>query len=154
MIRNEKQYKIARSWLNKFEDGKAKLDELPPDTNQPWLRKAQRGSLRAQIKQLRDEISEYEAVKNGKVDLPSLEPLSSLPELLIKRRIANGWTLQHLADVLGLHQQQIQRYESTNYATATFGTIQRVAAALQQHASAAAKTRRGPARRGSRLKNA
>jgi transcriptional regulator with XRE-family HTH domain len=65
----------------------------------------------------------------------------SLPELLIKKRIANEWTLAQLAERLGLHHQQIQRYESTDYATATFETMQRVAAALNQERRAARRTK-------------
>lgn len=132
MIKNEKQYKITKSWLRNFEEGRQKLDKLPKGKEQPWLRQAQRGSLEAQIQQLKEEIEEYEALKSGKIVVPSLDVLATVPELLIKKRIANGWTLEQLAERLGLHHQQIQRYESTDYATATFETMQKVAAVLNQ----------------------
>jgi ribosome-binding protein aMBF1 (putative translation factor) len=132
MITNEKQYKITKSWLRKFETGKRKLAKLPKSKEQPWLRRAQRGSLEAQIRQLKQQINEYEALKNGKVKVPHLEIVAQVPELLIKKRIANGWTQQQLANRLGLHYQQIQRYENTDYATATLETVQRVAGVLEQ----------------------
>jgi ribosome-binding protein aMBF1 (putative translation factor) len=132
MITNEKQYKITKSWLRRFEEGKKKLAKLPESKNQPWLRRAQQGSLKAQIQQLKQQINEYEALKSGKVKVPHLDVVSQVPELLIKKRIANGWTQQQLASRLGLHYQQIQRYENTDYATATLETIQRVAGVLEQ----------------------
>jgi ribosome-binding protein aMBF1 (putative translation factor) len=132
VIKNEKQYKISKSWLRKFEEARQKLDELPKKKEQLWLKQAQKGSLEAQIWQLREEITEYEALKAGKIIVPSLDVLSSVPELLIKKRIANNWTLEQLAERLGMHHQQIQRYESTDYATATFETLKKVAVALNQ----------------------
>jgi len=140
MIKNEKQYKITHSWLKKFEEGRKKIDSLPKSKEQPWLRQAQRGSLEAQIRQLKEEIQEYEALKSGKIVVPSLDVLATVPELLIKKRIANGWTLEQLADRLGLHYQQIQRYESTDYATATFETMQKVAAVLNEKMGSRRKT--------------
>lgn len=143
MIKNEKQYKIAKCWLKKFEQGRRRIDKLPPAGSQQWLRQSQRGSLDAQVQQLQEEIAEYEGLKSGKITVPELDALSSLPELLIKKRIANGWTLAQLAEKLGLHHQQIQRYESTDYATATFETMQRVAAALNHKRRAARRTTLG-----------
>jgi len=152
MIKNEKQYKITHSWLKKFEEGRKKIDSLPKIKEQPWLRQAQRGSLEAQIRQLKEEIQEYEALKSGKIVVPSLDVLATVPELLIKKRIANGWTLEQLAERLGLHYQQIQRYESTDYATATFETMQKVAAVLNEKTGpprkvAARRVAKGTARR-------
>jgi HTH-type transcriptional regulator/antitoxin HigA len=140
MIKNEKQYKIARSWLKEIEEGRRRVDKLPMPGNQPWLRQAQRGSLDAQIQQLHEEIEEYEGLKSGKILVPSFDDLAALPELFIKKRIANGWTQEQLAERLGTHYQQIQRYESTDYATATFETLQRVAAALDQKQPVETKT--------------
>jgi len=132
MIKNEKQYKITKSWLKKFMDGKKKMEGLSESKEQPWLRQAQSGSLRAQIDQFKEEIEEYEALKSGKikVTLPSLEAITELPTLLIKRRISNGWTLEQLAKRLDMHWQQLQRYEQTDYASANLQTIQKVAVAL------------------------
>jgi hypothetical protein len=134
MIKNEKQYKITKSWLRKFEEGRIKIDVMPESKQQPWLRQAQRGSLDAQIEQLKEEIEEYEALSSGKVKvtLLSIESIIDLPILLIKRRIANGWTLQTLAEKLGMHWQQLQRYEQTDYASANLQVIQRVTTVLSE----------------------
>lgn len=140
MIKNEKQYKIAKAWLRKFEDGERTLKKLPKSKEQPWLRKAQQRSIKAQVEQLKAEIAEYEGLKNGKIKVPDLQVLYSVPVLLIKKRIANGWTLEQLAERLDMHHQQLQRYESTDYATATLETMQKVAAALSEGSPARRKT--------------
>jgi HTH-type transcriptional regulator/antitoxin HigA len=136
MIKNEKQYKITKSLLRKFEAGQKKLEKLPESTEQPWLRQAQRGSIRAQIEQFQEELAEYEGLKSGKVKvtLPSLDAIRELPALLIKRRIANGWTQKQLAEKLDMHWQQVQQYEQTDYSGASLSTIQRVAEALTEKA--------------------
>jgi hypothetical protein len=64
------------------------------------------------------------------VALPSVESIIELPSLLIKKRIANGWTLHLLARKLEMHWQQLQRYEQTDYASANLQVNQRVATVL------------------------
>jgi HTH-type transcriptional regulator/antitoxin HigA len=53
-----------------------------------------------------------------------------LATLLIKARVARGWTQRQLADELGVAEQQVQRYESTGYRSASLARICDVAAAL------------------------
>src|SRR5207302_6742940 len=98
----------TKGWIKKFQQGLKELAKLPESKEQPWLRTAQRNSILNQLDQLLEEIEEYEALKNGKVEapLPSPEVISELPILLIKRRIANGWTQERLAQRLGIHGQQ------------------------------------------------
>jgi transcriptional regulator with XRE-family HTH domain len=50
--------------------------------------------------------------------------------LLIKARIARRWSQRQLADVLGIAEQQVQRYESTDYPSASLARICDIAAAL------------------------
>ena len=50
--------------------------------------------------------------------------------LLVKARIARGWTQRRLADALGIAEQQVQRYESSGYRSASLARICDVAAAL------------------------
>jgi ribosome-binding protein aMBF1 (putative translation factor) len=58
---------------------------------------------------------------------------TSLPELataLVKARISKGWTQRQLAEQLGVAEQQVQRYESTGYASASLARLGDIAAAL------------------------
>ncbi len=49
---------------------------------------------------------------------------------MIRARIASGLSQRGLADRLGLKEQQIQRYEASDYASASFARIKRVVSAL------------------------
>jgi transcriptional regulator with XRE-family HTH domain len=61
-------------------------------------------------------------------------PFSSLPELpiaLIKARIAKGMTQKQLAEKIGVREQQIQRYESSHYGSASFDRVTEISEALE-----------------------
>ena len=76
------------------------------------------------------ELSEYEALKAGEFQLDSLKVVADLPSILIKARIAQGLSQKELADRVGLKEQQIQRYEATDYASANLARIMEVASAF------------------------
>ncbi len=97
MIKNEKQYKISKSWIRKFEDAIFEAKRLPVSSNQPWLRRGQIESLENQLDAIKGEVKEYEMLKSGKTKLASLDTVSKLPVLLIKWRIANNWTQRDLS---------------------------------------------------------
>jgi HTH-type transcriptional regulator/antitoxin HigA len=59
-----------------------------------------------------------------------LHSLSELPDLLIKARIARGYTQAELARRLKLKSQQIQRYEATRYRSVNFECLLKIAQAL------------------------
>jgi HTH-type transcriptional regulator / antitoxin HigA len=64
-----------------------------------------------QIEDLQREISEYQDLKEGRLLSFGAEDLDSLGELLTKARIACGLTQAELGKLLGMTQQQVQRYE-------------------------------------------
>ena len=129
MIANQRQYRITRSWLDRFEQARAAVDEqaggLPARAQQ-----ALRDQYDNQIEELRAELAEYEALRRGAVAILELESLSALPEALIRARTASGLTQEALAARLGLKKQQVQRYEATHYAGVSLERIQAVADAL------------------------
>ena len=55
---------------------------------------------------------------------------AELPRALIQSRIALGLSQKELAERLGLKEQQIQRYEATEYAGASVQRVQEVIQAL------------------------
>lgn len=59
-----------------------------------------------------------------------LEAVGDLPKTLIRARIASGITQEGLAHRLGVKTQQIQRYEATEYESASFARIRKVVQAL------------------------
>ena len=86
--------------------------------------------LEANLAILRQELREYEDLKAGRFAFEKLEGISELPKLLICARIASGLTQRDLAGRLELKEQQIQRYEASEYASASFTRIKEVVSAL------------------------
>jgi transcriptional regulator with XRE-family HTH domain len=133
MIKNERQYRITRAQLDKFAQAlqsASKRGSRAPAMH-PLLRKAQEDAIRSQLEDLQAEIEEYEALASGKVHLPQVQSLDQLPQALIRARIAGGLSQRELAEKLGLKEQQIQRYEATEYASASLTRVLEVARCLR-----------------------
>jgi ribosome-binding protein aMBF1 (putative translation factor) len=80
--------------------------------------------IESQMQELREQLKEYERLAHSKV--LRLETVESLAEMLIKGRIARGYTQKKLAERLRIRPQQIQRYEATGYRAASLERILRV----------------------------
>ncbi len=132
MIKNERQYRITKAQAEKF---LLALRNLRADTDDryalhPRLRQLQEEALKSQLVDLEEELREYEDLKEGRFAFEKLEGISDLPKLLIRARIASGLTQRDLAGRLQLKEQQIQRYEASEYASASFTRIREVVTAL------------------------
>jgi transcriptional regulator with XRE-family HTH domain len=132
MIKNERQYRITKSQIDKFLHALTKLAEQSDVSQEvhPILQKAQADALKSQLTVLRRQIEEYEALKSGQRSVLEIGSLEELPRALIKARIAAGLSQKDLGERLGLKEQQIQRYEDTEYASASFGRLVEVSQAL------------------------
>ncbi len=132
MIKNERQYRITKAQAEKF---LLALRNLRADTDDryalhPRLRQLQEEALKSQLGDLEEELREYEDLKEGRFAFEKLKSISELPKLLIRARIASGLTQRDLAGRLQLKEQQIQRYEASDYASASFTRINEVVSAL------------------------
>jgi ribosome-binding protein aMBF1 (putative translation factor) len=99
----------------------------------PLLWQVQGDALSSQINDLQEELKEYEALTNRSPNQPAilnLRSLSELPFALIKARIAAKLSQKALADRLGIKEQQIQRYEATEYASANLSRVIEISEAL------------------------
>ena len=132
MIKNERQYKLTRSQAEKFEAALKGFDELGliKQGLDPILIKAQRDALESQLDTLRSEIKAYDALKSGNVRNLSTNAISDLGKKFIEARIAQGLTQKDLATRLDMKEQQIQRYEKEQYASASLDRLVEVADAL------------------------
>lgn len=130
MIKNERQYRITRAQAARFSDALEKLRKLPNPGLHPVIARAQEDALRSQLGDLENELREYESLKAGDFPMESLRAVSEVPSVLIKARIATGLSQRDLAQRVGLKEQQIQRYEATDYATANLSRIMEVVSAL------------------------
>lgn len=132
MIKNERQYRITKAQIDKFARALEQLAEHSDSSQQvhPILQKAQADALQSQFTELRRQIEEYEALKSGQRAVLEIESLEELPLALIKARIAAGLSQKDLAEQLELKEQQIQRYEDTEYASASFARLVEVSQVL------------------------
>lgn len=129
MITNERQYRITRKWLERFEQARGGI-EGPSDNLQPRARQALHDQYDSQIEELGAEVAEYDALRRGEIGVLELGSLRELPEALIRRRTAAGLSQAALAERLGLRKQQVQRYEANRYAGVDLERLQAVADAL------------------------
>jgi HTH-type transcriptional regulator / antitoxin HipB len=115
--------------LREFERDLADLD--PPDPNlHPRQVTGWTNSYNLPIRQLKQELAEYEQLKSGNILTFVLGSLNDLPTTLIKARIAAGMTQKDLANKIGVQEQQIQRYEASQYSSASFDRLRSIASAL------------------------
>lgn len=133
MIKNERQYRITKAQAAKFE---AALESLGTQTTgkgkkHPRLAKVEREALQSQLASLHEELREYEGLKAGEMPPPDLSYIAAIPRDLVRARIASGLTQKELAGRLGMVEQQIQRYEATDYASVSFARIQEIVTVLQ-----------------------
>ncbi|MBI4218596.1 MAG: helix-turn-helix domain-containing protein [Chloroflexi bacterium] len=129
MIANERQYRITKAAMERFEEALAKSQE-PRTERDPRLQQAMREGIESQLEELREQLAEYEALRAGRVAVLELHSLKELPEALIRARIASGLSQKQLAERLGMKEQQLQRWEATRYAGISLDRIHEVAEAL------------------------
>lgn len=137
MITNERQLKISKKQVQQLREAldTADLEVIEKRVGSRILAKAEIDALQSQVDDLTQQIDEYELLKVGAVRIIKADSLSELPLLLIKARIAQGMSQKQLAEKLGCKEQQVQRYESENYATASLRRLQEISTALDLNIS-------------------
>ena len=132
MIKNERQYRITKAQAERFSQAIRNLrQQAAGDASvHPLIAKAQEAALTSQLADLESELREYESLKAGEFKLDALRLVADLPHALIRARIAQGLSQKDLAERLGLKEQQIQRYEATDYASANLARIREVVTAF------------------------
>ena len=131
MIKNEKRYRITRAQIRRFQDALSELERQERPSNiTPRLWQAQYQAAQSQLRDLKEQVDAYERLERGGSNEVVLAAVEDLPKALIRARIAAGMTQAGLARRLGLKTQQIQRYEATEYESASFSRIRKVVEAL------------------------
>ena len=131
MIKNERQYRITKAEAQKFETAIQQLEQMPTSTDiHPLLAKAEVDGLRSQLEDLQQEIAQYEALRSGQQAIAEAHSVQEIPQRLIEARIRAGLTQEELAQKIGLKSQQLQRYEATDYASASLSRVAEIATVL------------------------
>ena len=130
MIKNDRQFRITKAQAERFEEAIGDAAATPKRNIHPVLRKAEIDALKSQLSDLRQDLEEYSALRSGKRKTVALGSFDDLPKTLIQARIAAGLTQEELASKLGLKPQQIQRYEATDYQSASMERMNEILRAL------------------------
>jgi ribosome-binding protein aMBF1 (putative translation factor) len=121
MIKNEKQYKISKRKLREL---KHFIGKTTKDTDQDPLRNQLiLASLNATKRELEHEIHLYESMKNNKEKVLKERLITDLPSIITEYKIMSGLTQKELSAMLGLKEQQLQRYEASGFKSVTFRNL-------------------------------
>ncbi len=129
MIKNERQYRITKTQADKFARALRELPSRP--SNDPLMRELEAGALTSQLDELRQQLQDYDQLRSGQRGVITVESFDELPRALIQVRIAAGLSQKELANRLGLKEQQVQRYEATDYQSASLTRLREVVNALR-----------------------
>ncbi len=132
MITNDRQYRIAKSQVDDFQESLEMLSVNSED-NKMYIQKfwrLKKSAINYQLQILINEVKEYEELKAGNIIITEVKDLKELPLTLIKSRIANNLTQSDLAKLLNMKEQQIQKYEAEQYESVSLRTLIRIAEVL------------------------
>lgn len=134
MITNQREYRITKTELARFEEGLIAHDardprDLPPNVD-PGMPQLMHNAIAGQIETLRAEINHYEQLRDGHITSRQITSLRELPTALIEARIAARLTQRQLASRIDIAEQQIQRWEANDYSGVNLDRLQIVADAL------------------------
>lgn len=131
MIKNNKQLEVSKTQLNEFQSSLTELNTEEGTLLNPILQKAQISALKSSIKELEQEISIYESLREEQLCTVIGGQFHEIARILIQTRIAKGWTQSRLAEEIGIEPQQIQRYEATDYEGAGLTRLYDIVDALE-----------------------
>ena len=146
MITNERQYRITKAQTEKFKEAidTFKTKDATEKKGSKKLAQAEIAALRSEYEILSKQLHEYETLKSGTVEVLKASTLEDLPSILIRARIAKGFSQRQLAEAIGLKEQQIQRYEAKEYASANLQRLSEISKALGLNISEIAEFRAKP----------
>jgi len=131
MIANERQYRITKTELARFEANLVAHDARDPSPNvEERIHQAMHDAIDSEIQVLRGQIDHYEKLRDGHITSREITSLRELPTALIEARIAAKLTQRQLADRIGVAEQQIQRWEADEYSGVNIHRLQDIADAL------------------------
>jgi DNA-binding XRE family transcriptional regulator len=131
VITNQREYRITKAWLARFERDRVAYDarELSPDVDL-GMKQLMHDALDSEIEVLRRQIEHYEQLRDGRITSREITSLRELPTALIEGRIAARLTQRQLAERIGVAEQQIQRWEANDYTGVNLDRLQNIADAL------------------------
>lgn len=129
MIKNHKQASITRDKLIELREAKASFLKESDDIEGAQYELGVK-SFDSLIADFENQLNTFESLTKGKFHCLQAKTLNEIPEVLIAARLAQKLSQKQLGDIVGLKEQQLQRYESTDYETASWPRIIEISMAL------------------------
>lgn len=129
MIKNQKQAGITKDRLAELKKAKEIFEDQNKDKTTAKYRLGI-NSTNSLISDLEKEIHIYEGLVHGNFNILQAKSIAELPNVLIGARLAQNISHKELGELIGVKEQQIQRYESTDYETASLPRIIEISMAL------------------------
>lgn len=126
MIKSDAQRERTLVQIEGFRKALAQAEEQKPAKRAAAIR----ASYESMIRQLEDEVRDYDQLKSGKFTLPAVQRLDQIAPSIVKMRIAKGVSQTELARRLGVSKQVVSRYEESDYQTVAVATLQDILDAL------------------------
>ena len=127
MIANQRQYRATKAQVRRLKGVLVSVRKTSTKMPQE-IYAAMISGIKSQIAEMEAQVREYEALPTA-TGIP-LESVDKMPEVLIKARIARGFTQKDLAVRVGIKPQQIQAYESSGYRSASWTRVTKILRAL------------------------
>ena len=124
MIYTDEQFAISRAQTQRLET--ALSEARARQTDQTWLKTLEIDALKSQIRDIEEELLEYEQLKSGEIPAPDIPTIDELPKVLAKARIRAGISQNALAIRIKTTPEQVQRFEASNYMGASLDMLLRV----------------------------
>jgi HTH-type transcriptional regulator/antitoxin HigA len=126
MIKSDAQRERTLAQIEGFRRALAKAEQEKPGKRSTAIL----GSYEGMIRQLEDELREYDQLKSGELALPHVERLDQITPFVARLRIAKGMSQTELARRLGVSKQVISRYEESDYQTVAIVRLQEILDAI------------------------
>lgn len=126
MIKSDAQRERTVAQIDGFRRALAKVAEEKPGKRSAAIR----GSYEGMVRQLEEELQEYDQLKSGGLKLPKIDRLNEIAPFVVKLRIAKGVSQTELANRLGISKQVISRYEESDYQTVGITRLQEILDAI------------------------
>lgn len=126
MIKSDAQRDRTVSQIDGFRRALAKAVQEKPTKQSTAIR----SSYESMIRQLEDELCEYDQLKSGPLTLPHVERLDQIAPFVVKIRISKRVSQTELARRLGVSKQVISRYEESDYQTVAIVRLQEILDAI------------------------
>lgn len=129
MIKNQKQAGITKGKLAELKKAKEELASKKANYD-PIEYELAENAVDGLIEDLKKQLHIYQSLVNGKFHCLKPENIEDIPNTLIAARLAQKISQRELADKLGIQEQQVQRYEASDFEGASWSRIVEFANAL------------------------